>query len=745
MEIQLSLRSYDHSRRVGEQTLGLPLETGGSADLGGDCRVRLRTWKSQDVVWGEADFSFHRPTALASSVAVEVEVPNWKTDTYVFFPGAVYDGNRFSCQKLAYPSYAQVPSEAALEASPVITDIPRLGEDSQRIQLRSGDMTTPAAGYFDREENRGFLLLTTHLAHGEYTGLEIQEDGAKGRAKLAVSVPALREERKYFFGELPDGRGFYPTSDYPSDDTGRWFAAGEQVRLPFCLWEFPAQSIPEFFEKFNQFRTSLEQGQLPEAVPLGKAYQTVKEKFQRENFLESGPDRFYTVGTCREVPQQIWQAGWVGGGMNGYPFLLEDEGQPRQRALDTFRFIFDRLQLENGWVCGMYGNGVFYGDTFDLSKPSDVLLIRKDGDLLYFTLKQFLACREALKDYEQNLRALCDAFVRLYRKYGQIGQFIHTQTDTMAIGNSGCGAIVCAALALAYEIFRQEDYLETARGLGELYEKDYLLRGVVNGCPGEICQAPDSEGAFALLEGYVQLYETTGEARWLQCAKQGAELAMTWVMSYDFAFPQDSAAAKRGAHTLGTVFANAQNKHSAPGICTLSGNSLLKLYRFTGEEKYLTWLQTITRALPQFVSLPERPVMTLEGKYLPAGYVNERVQTSDWEGKHTIGQFLYGSNWPEVSLMLTYVEVPGLYADLSSGRVTAFDSVRWGILEKDGGEALHLWVENPTPYDTVLTLLADEPTQRLTHNYFAGMERLELKAGQRREIWLRRRKGEENP
>ena len=84
-----------------------------------------------------------------------------------------------------------------------------------------------------------------------------------------------------------------------------------------------------------------------------------------------------------------------------------------------------------------------------------------------------------------------------------------------------------------------------------------------------MCQAPDRESAFGLLEAYVQLYETTGNDKWLGYAEDACELAVTWVVSYDFTFPEESTAAKLSAHTRGTVFANAQNKHSAPGILSL--------------------------------------------------------------------------------------------------------------------------------------------------------------------------------
>lgn len=736
MNLRISLRSYDKSRRIGDEGRDIPLETGEHKLTLGDglCQARVRIYPDGAGLRGEAAFTFLKPTARASGVAVSLRADRWKRENYVFGPGAVYNGNRFACQKLPYPPYAQIPPEEALTAPAVITDIPHLSDHApcSKIELRAGDLTTPAMGCYDHAAHRGLLLFTRQLCHGDDTGIAVYEDLNRETADFVLSVPAVREDVRYFFGEKADGSGFYPHMA-PSDDTGRWFAAGETIMLPFAVFDFEAADLSGFFTRFNEVRACLETGELAESVPYGRAYEAVKAKFERENFLEEAGGGYYAVGVRRDIPQQCWQAGWTGGGMNNYAFLLEDRGRARERALETFRFIFDRLQTENGWVCGMYGNGVFYGDTFNLEHPNHVLLIRKDADLLYFALKQYLACPRELAAYREKLMALCSAFVRLYRKYGQIGQFVDTAADTIVVGNSACGAMAVGALALGWQAFGEKSYLETAEALASLYENDYLKKGVVNGCPGEICQAPDSEGAFALLESFVQLYEATGRERWLQCAKDAFELAVTWVVSYDFTFPRDSAAFRRNAHTLGTVFANAQNKHSAPGICTLSGSSLLKLYRFTGEEKYLYWLQAITRALMQFVSTEERPVFTLEGKYLPPGYVNERVQTSDWEGKDTIGGFLYGSNWPEVSVMLTYVEVPGVYANLSTGRAHALDSVRCGVTAWEPHRHIEVWVENPTAYDTVVTVLADDTAQRtgLSHNYFMHTQKIRLEHGQR--------------
>ena len=81
-------------------------------------------------------------------------------------------------------------------------------------------------------------------------------------------------------------------------------------------------------------------------------------------------------------------------------------------------------------------------------------------------------------------------------------------------------------------------------------------------------------------------------------------------MSYDFAFPAKSTMGKLDALTTGTVWANEQNKHSAPGICTLSGDGLLKLYRGSGGVCVLNLLRDIAHAIPQFLSRADRPIVT---------------------------------------------------------------------------------------------------------------------------------------
>lgn len=660
---------------------------------------------------------------LPVSLSLEIVEEKWKGTEYVFMPAAVYDGNRFESKYIPYPPYWAEKTEDGWKS--VVTDIPRLSKDGvdRKIQFLSGDMSTPAMGYFREEEQEGMILLAKHMEAGRYNGFTVEEKG--GKAYFRVSVPGVREEKVYFFGELPDGTGFYPTCDYPSTDEGKILKAGEILSLTAEHREFQADNIIGYLRTFNEIRENEEQPEEFFSIPFSVAYRAVKEKYVKMNFCDEG---YLKVGTGAPIPAH-WQSGWVGGGMNTLSFLLEDEGKARKQAMSTLNFIIEKLQRTNGWYVPMYADGNYYGDAFE-NTDQPVLLVRKDADLLYFMLKQALYLREQgtlPEGMDESVRLQADALVSFFRKNRQLGQFIDMEKEEILAGGTASAAISSAALALAYEYFGKEEYIVAAEELGDLYWKEHLRKGMVNGGPGEICQAPDSESAFGLLESFVQLYETTGKEKWLRAAIEAFELAVTWVVSYDFTFPAGSTAAQLGVHTAGTVFANAQNKHSAPGICTLSGNSLLKLYRFTGDQKYLKWMGRISHALSQFVSLKERPVNTLDDVPLVPGYFNERVQMSDWEGKHTVGEFLNDSNWPEVTMLLTYVEIPGIYVDLDRNVIQCSDHLKVESVDR-GGNGVALRIENPTVYDADVTVMIDhsENRKKLGHNYYSQMKKIHV-------------------
>ncbi|MBO9610669.1 MAG: hypothetical protein J7639_32250 [Paenibacillaceae bacterium] len=379
--------------------------------------------------------------------------------------------------------------------------------------------------------------------------------------------------------------------------------------------------------------------------------------------------------------------------------------------------MFRKVQARSGFFYGIYNNGKLYGDDFKEQNNVNCVLIRKNTDALYFLGKQLALHNDhdlpIPTSWKEGYERLCDAFVRLWEKYGQFGQFIDVAQETILIGGSAAAGLAPAGLALGAQYWNRPDYLAVARQSADSFFERYVRHGVTTGGPGEICQCPDSESAFALLESYVVLYEATGERKWLDMAEAAADLCATWCMSYDYKFPEQSEFNKLDLRTTGAVWASVQNKHAAPGICTFSGDSLFKLYRATGNRFYLDLLQGIAHNLPQYLSREDRPLVISfswdglpRGEHSPAGRMGERVNTSDWEGKENIGGVDGGSCWCEVSLMLTYVEVPGVYVQQDTGLVYSFDHVDALVVEHNEHRSV-LKLHNPTNFTAKVKVFSE--------------------------------------
>ncbi|KAA6314480.1 hypothetical protein EZS27_034908, partial [termite gut metagenome] len=291
------------------------------------------------------------------------------------------------------------------------------------------------------------------------------------------------------------------------------------------------------------------------------------------------------------------------------------------------------------------------------------------------------------------LRKQADAFVRLWDKYGQFGQFVDVETGDICVGSSAAGAIVCGGLALAAQTLHTPRYLAVAEASAQKYYHDFVLKGYTTGGPGEILSAPDSESAFALFESFMALYEITRKKQWLAYASDLLPICASWTVSYDYIFPENSVMHRIDAHSCGSVWASIANKHSAPGICTWSGDCLLKYYRATNDRRAIELLADIAHGLPQYISRADRPIGNM-----PPGGICERVNLSDWEGKQSVGGNIFGScSWCETAALLTVTQLPGLYVQPDKGFYAVLDNIKAQLIETHR-KRMHLRLTNPTAF-----------------------------------------------
>lgn len=702
--------------------------------------TRLSRRKKDGFTETEIVFTAKRAVKQAG-ISVQFAFDGHTRGDYIFAPAALYNGNRFYSVERAYaPMYTREDLEMCKKGA-VITDVPRLSSDgTSRAQLNTGDLATPCAGVYFECEKRGFLLFWKQKNEAGNFGLTVSEDLDSGKLYFSISAPCVRESVKYAMC----------TTKAPSDDRGVDFKKGDTLTFAFEEFAFPCKSETEFLNVFfkNRVRASLVHT-LPNGVPWSYAFDLLEEKYNQRNWVEDIGFYKSSEATGESVTRQ-WQTGWVGGTMNTLPALFIGNAESVQKSRKTLDFVFDRLQHPSGFLYGLFCDGKAYGDCFTDVNNTNIVMSRKNGDALYFLAKQLLCLREkgeaVPEKWRGGVQKLADAFLNYYEKNGELSQFIYMDKMEPFVPLTASAAITPAGLALCSVYYDEKKYLDYACEIAQKYYDEYVRRGFTNGGPGEILACPDSESAFGMLESFVALYSVTTDEKWLRLAADTASLCSSWCVSYDYAYDKDTQWYKRGIATTGAVWANVQNKHAAPGICTLSGASLFRLFRATGDIRYLELCRDIGHNITQFISTPENPMYcsyvwseknvhlqkklnTAWAKLLikahkaggilakltkkpysilcnASGRMGERCNLSDWEGKANVGELPGGSCWCEVSAMLTYFELPAVYVNADTGFTFDLDHVKSRV--RDG----ELTLENPTAHDAVYRIFAENEAQR---------------------------------
>ena len=586
---------------------------------------------------------------------VEIAFNYWEEDCYVFAPACAYDGNRIKQVERIYPPMYN-NTEVGKNAQPIMMKgIPALNPDgSGKIEVTAGDMAVPCVGIFFKKRKEAFFLFAEQEVKGKNLGFGIE------KGKITIQYPTKR------------GLAYrYVLPPEPNADKGVPIVYGEKVQSALLLRTFACESIPHFFEIFFENRKILMHSERPVNGYTQELWDIMEAHFNNHNW----GGRYYGNNRWR-----LWQCGWCGCAMSSYPLYVLGNEETKQRAIQTIDYLVS-FAAPSGLFYGFVFDDVIGDDSFhseetnqyafctqkgeeysNFSMMKDTHLIRKSGDVLAFLYKHF-DCMPVKTEWEIAARNCADAFVKLFDTYGTFGQFVNVETGEMQVGLSCAGASTIGGLVRSYEYFNNPAYLETAKKACDYYYENFVAKGVTTGGPGEILTAPDSESCYGMVESCVLLYEATKEEKWLNYAKDSANLFSSWVMTYAYKFPKGCEFEIQNINTTGSVFANVQNKHSAPGICTFSGDTLYRLYRYTKDGRYLELIKDIAYFIPQCVSTPQKPLYDWdhphgdpEGRLLD-GYICERVNTSDWEMQPFVGGVFNVSCWCETSLVLTFAEL----------------------------------------------------------------------------------------
>jgi hypothetical protein len=578
-----------------------------------------------------------------------VEFLDWDVSNFVLFPGAVYEGNRFEVRHLAYPP--RMPEENARNDAAIwITDIPRLerGSGQSALSLRVGEAAQPMCAIWSRRAQQAWLFHTPPFTLAGESAWLLEESDDRKTARLSIRTPGIRPWR------------YRPLqARAPSSDRARQVAAGQRLSLSVRVG---VQECASAEDLFKHVFISTHSSRVGSARPLRRAFDAMADLVELKQWRQNWSPA-HGLFLVEPLPGGAvpYQCGWIGGMLSAWALIQSSRADIRTLAAQHFRTAL---------TAGMSPCGLFYGRQTALGQwiadydvrpepswMSKWTLIRRQADALWAGLgiaaemdrrqaypPGFAHCDEALRKCAS---VLCD----LWERNGQWGQFADQLTGRLVVGNSSGGALVPAALCLAAKRYSERRFAQVAlRGAEQLYQA-WTKRGVTCGGPADALMAPDSESAFALVRSFVSVAQFTRADLWWERAEAAAFQAASWVMTYDYPLPVQSEFGRLEMRTAGTVYANAQNKHSAPGICTASSGILASIAEAGGKAGLGDLAWSIAAAIPQFVSTAERPIRDPSGRRMPPGWINERVATSDWE--NNLGGIFYGSCWCEISLLLS--------------------------------------------------------------------------------------------
>jgi hypothetical protein len=653
-----------------------------------------------------ATFRCERGAVTDASVGLGLSFTRWSRADYVLLPGAVYAGNRFESRHIPYPPRLSEEADIGPHVPTIVSDIPRLNVHAgpSRLQVLAADLATPAFAVQAAAAKLGVLVLVEPATRLGLSSLSLEESEDRTHARLVLGAPGVREDVAYAAG----------STRLPSKDRGAAFRAGDTLVLRLRVHVFDCAEPAGLFDALAVSRKDLT-GPTQRALerPFSDAWKAHEARVAR---------RFVEVDgiVSSRVHAIEWQSGWRGGLATTLPLLTFGEPASRAHALKTLDFLFKEAQAPSGFFRSRWEGGRWlddgpppaHGAAADGAHRGSPArhsgrwhLVRRSADGLTFAAKHLLVLQRQDSAQKPEARWLAglgrvaDAFVRLWDREKQLGQYVDVETGELIVGGSTAGGLAPAGLALAAALLKRDDCLATAVAAGEQFHERWTRGGLTCGATGDALQSPDGESAMALLESFVTLFEQTGEKVWLERAMASARLLGSWVISYDAPDPARGA----GLRATGAVFSNAQNRRGTPGHTISSGDALLRLYRATGDVSCLELLRDTARNLAQYLPAADRADSRAPDAHeLPPR--RARADTNDWLEDST-DQVPATSVFDAASL-LTYAEVPGVYVRTDTGFVYAFDHVEAHVRERVPGR-LVVSLKNPTGVDAAVRVLGE--------------------------------------
>ncbi len=301
-------------------------------------------------------------------------------------------------------------------------------------------------------------------------------------------------------------------------------------------------------------------------------------------------------------------------------FGNEESLKIAERAIDAW---LKHGTLENGWLASHIRR-----------LDSDEVRTRENADTVNtgYGAMQMMKAAKLLTDNGMSDRgimdkmiALCELYIRLWSDELGMPSAISKAGEAASYVGTG-GLFAGFALTTAYRYTNDERYLELAKKLVMYYEeRDLELFACAAGALDTSCV--DKESCCPFLHVALDIYEFTGEKKWLETAHRAAIYLSTWMFTFDSFYPEDSNFVKMGFNTKGGTVVSAKHQHIDPWGGVISAD-MTRYAKLSGDEMYaafgrLMW-DHVTQAIADGVTPDPR------GNIRPIGSQGEAYMHTHW-------------------------------------------------------------------------------------------------------------------
>ncbi len=278
----------------------------------------------------------------------------------------------------------------------------------------------------------------------------------------------------------------------------------------------------------------------------------------------------------------VYEAGWSGQCfLQARMFLCEYERGGEKRYLD------DALRCLDAWMktqrpCGLFPTN-YARHLSGKFVPNDVCNYSwgaAEALRAYRQLKRLGIERES---YVAFARGILEFLIGQYDAHGDFG-LRYTMDGERLPGGGSIGGFTVAALIEMFRTTDEQRYLDYAvRSFRMYFDRD--LENFLCTAGAIDCVSIDKETAYPFLWSALQLYELTGEDRYLTDAQKVAYYFFSWAYHYDALYDGDSDFARYGYYTSGGTAVSTQH-HAIDPWGEIAVPDFLHLARLTGDERW---------------------------------------------------------------------------------------------------------------------------------------------------------------